>query len=45
MAQVNHIFRRRPLFNPGRRDVGFAWTGSSSYTAWLGHTGDRVSMG
>jgi hypothetical protein len=45
MAQVNHISRRRDLFNPGRRDVGIAWTGCCFYTAWLGHTGDRVSMG
>ena len=45
MAQVNHIFHRRALFNRGRRDVGTAWTGCSSYPAWLGHTGDRVSMG
>jgi len=45
MAQVNHIFRRRAVFNRGRRDVGTAWAGYCSYTAWLDHPGDRVSMG
>src|SRR6516165_7001661 len=45
MAEVNHIFHRRALFNRGRRDGGTAWTGCSSYPAWLGYTGDRVSMG
>jgi hypothetical protein len=45
MAQINHIFRRGALFNSGCRDVGITWTGCSFYTAWLGHSGDRVSMG
>jgi len=45
MAQINHIFRRGALFNSGCRNVGITWTGCSFYTAWLGHSGDRVSMG
>ena len=45
MAQTNRIFCRRALFNHGRRHVGVAWTGCPSYTAWPGHSGDRISMG
>jgi hypothetical protein len=45
MAEVNSIFCRRTLFNPGRRDVGIAWTGPCSYTPWPGHSGNRISMG
>jgi len=45
LAQTNRIFCRRVLSNHGRRHVGVAWTGCPSYTAWLGHSGDRISMG
>jgi hypothetical protein len=45
MAQINHIFRGRTLFNSGRRDVDITWTGCSFHTTWLGNSGDRVSMG
>jgi hypothetical protein len=45
MAQVNHISRRRALFNPGGRDVGSAGTRNCFYTPWSSHLGDRISMG
>jgi hypothetical protein len=45
MAQANHIFCGRGLFDHRRRDVGVAWACPYSHTAWLGHSGDRVSMG
>jgi hypothetical protein len=45
LAAGNRIFYWRGLPNHWRRDVGVAWTGCSSYTAWLCHFGDRVSMG
>jgi hypothetical protein len=45
LAQTHRIFCRRALFNHGRRHVGVAWAGCPSYTAWPGHSGDRISMG
>ena len=45
LAAGNRIFYWRGLPNHWRRDVGVAWTGSSSYTAWPGDFGDRISMG
>jgi hypothetical protein len=45
LAAGNRIFYWRGLPNHWHCDVGVAWTGSSSYTAWPGDFGDRISMG
>ena len=45
LAASNRIFYWRGLPNHWHRNVGVAWTGSSSYTAWPGDFGDRISMG
>jgi hypothetical protein len=45
LAAVNRIFYWRGLPNHWHRDVGVAWTSSSSYTVWPGDFGDRISVG
>jgi hypothetical protein len=45
LAPRNRILYWRGLPNHWHRDVGVAWAGSSSYTAWPGDFGDRISMG
>jgi hypothetical protein len=45
LAPGNRILYWRGLPNHWHRDVGVAWTGSSSYTAWPGDFGERISMG
>ena len=45
LAASNCIFYWRGLPNHWHRDVGVAWTGASSHTAWPGDFGDRISMG
>jgi hypothetical protein len=45
LAPRNRILYWLGLPNHWHRDVGIAWPGSSSYTAWPGDFSERIPMG